>query len=225
MGGVGGEGKSAEKRGGWCWGDSEEKRGGGEEGKVERRGRSDLGGEKGGCWREERRVVLGEGGVGGVGADLGHDDVLALLDELVLRLDDGLQELEVLHVAAVRLDAVDEVLHHALVDLAAQLEVVHEDVLHGDRLQDLGEHRYLGIQKTLESKVTYSSFFKPKYQKVLGLIPNRTMNASRLHTDIGDHSTFWMEVEQASPLHYPAPPYFLHSLIAIQGKHTYVHEI
>ena len=70
---------------------------------------------------------------------LSHDDVLALLDELVLGLDDGLEELEVLDVASVGLDAVDKVLHHALVDLAAQLEVVHEDVLHGDRFQDLRE--------------------------------------------------------------------------------------
>lgn len=65
--------------------------------------------------------------------NLCHDNVLTLFDELVLRLDDGLQEFEILDVAAVRFDAVDKVLDHALVDLAAQLEVVHENVLHGDR--------------------------------------------------------------------------------------------
>lgn len=63
---------------------------------------------------------------------LGHDNILTLLDELVLGLHDGLQELEVLHMSAVSLRAVDKVLHHSLVDLTAQLEVVHEDVLHGD---------------------------------------------------------------------------------------------
>jgi hypothetical protein len=66
--------------------------------------------------------------------DLSHDDVLTLLNELALGLDDGLQELEVLDVAAMRLDAVDKVLHHSLIDLTAQLEVIHEDMLHGDCL-------------------------------------------------------------------------------------------
>ena len=83
---------------------------------------------------------------GGTESDLSHDDVLTLLDELVLGLDDGLEELEVLDVSAVGLDAVDKVLHHALVDLAAQLEVVHEDVLHGDRLQDLEAEEHRTIQ-------------------------------------------------------------------------------
>lgn len=73
------------------------------------------------------------------GRHLSHDHVLALLDEFAFGLDDRLQELDVLHVAAVRLDAVDEVLHDPLVDLAAQLEVVHEDVLHRHGLQDLAE--------------------------------------------------------------------------------------
>lgn len=63
-----------------------------------------------------------------------HHDILTFLDELVFGLDDGLQKLEVLYVAAVRLDAVHKVLHHTVIDLAAQLEVVHEDVLHGDGL-------------------------------------------------------------------------------------------
>lgn len=70
---------------------------------------------------------------------LSHDHVLALFDEFPFRFDDGLQELDVLDVAAVRLDAVDEVLHNPLVDLAAELEVVHEDVLHRDGLEDLPE--------------------------------------------------------------------------------------
>lgn len=65
-------------------------------------------------------------------ADLGHDYVLAFFDELVLCLDDGLEELQVLDVAAVRFNAVHKVLHHTLIDLAAQLEVVHKYVLHGD---------------------------------------------------------------------------------------------
>ena len=68
---------------------------------------------------------------------LSHDGVLTLLDELVLSLDNGLQEFEVLYMAAVRLGAVDKVLHHTLVDFTAQLEVIHEDVLHGDCLQNL----------------------------------------------------------------------------------------
>ena len=68
---------------------------------------------------------------------LSHDGVLTLLDELVFGFDNGLKEFEVLDMAAMRLGAVDKVLHHALVDLTAQLEVIHENVLHGDCLQNL----------------------------------------------------------------------------------------
>lgn len=70
--------------------------------------------------------------------DLCHDNVLTLLDELVLGLDNGLQKLEILDMPTMRLSTVDKVLNHTLVNLAAELEVIHEDVLHGDSLQDLG---------------------------------------------------------------------------------------
>ena len=68
---------------------------------------------------------------------LGHDHVLALLDVLPVRLHDGLEEPEELDMAAVGLDGVDEVVHHAVADVVTQLEVVHEDVAHGLRLQQL----------------------------------------------------------------------------------------
>ena len=45
----------------------------------------------------------------------------------VFALDDGLQEAQILDVAAMRLDAVDKVLHHPLRDLVTQLNVVLED--------------------------------------------------------------------------------------------------
>lgn len=48
-----------------------------------------------------------------------------------------MEEVEVLDVAAVRGQAVDEVLQDALGDLAAQLVVVAEDVLHRVRLLQL----------------------------------------------------------------------------------------
>ena len=79
---------------------------------------------------------------------LSHNDVLTLLDELVLSLDNGLQEPEVLDVSPVGLSAVDEVLHHAFIDLTAQLEVVHEDVLHGDSLQELGKQENQSMKLT-----------------------------------------------------------------------------
>lgn len=66
---------------------------------------------------------------------LGHDHVLTLLHVLALGLDDGMEEVEVLDVAPVRGQAVDEVLQDALGDLAAQLVVVAEDVLHRLGLQ------------------------------------------------------------------------------------------
>ena len=52
-----------------------------------------------------------------------------------------MQEVEVLDVAPVRGQAVDEVLQDALGDLAAQLVVVTEDVLHGLGLQKLNHRR------------------------------------------------------------------------------------
>lgn len=45
---------------------------------------------------------------------LGHDHVLALLDVLALGLDDGVQEVQVLHVAPVRGQQVHEVLQDGL---------------------------------------------------------------------------------------------------------------
>ncbi len=59
--------------------------------------------------------------------------------------------------SAVGLDAVDEVLHDALVHLAAQLEVVHEDVLHGDGLQDL--HMTKKHQIYLDEITVYKNTF------------------------------------------------------------------
>ena len=66
-----------------------------------------------------------------------HDFVLALLDVLPVRLHDSLEEAEELDVAAVGLNGVDEVVHHAVANVVTQLEVVHEDVPHGLRLQQL----------------------------------------------------------------------------------------
>ena len=68
---------------------------------------------------------------------LGHDLVLALLDILPVGLDDGLEELEVLDVSAMSLDAVNKMVDHTVTDIVAQIEVVHEDVAHGLSLQEL----------------------------------------------------------------------------------------
>lgn len=82
--------------------------------------------------------------------DLSHDNVLAFLDELVLSLDDGLQELEVVDTAAVRFDAVHKVLHHPLINLTTQLEIIHEDMLHGHCLQYLETEEKKKKQKDRE---------------------------------------------------------------------------
>lgn len=74
---------------------------------------------------------------------LRHDHVLTLLDVLALGLDDGVEEVEVLDVAAVGGQAVDEMLQDALRDLIAQLVVVAEDVLHRLRLQQLHRQIYI----------------------------------------------------------------------------------
>ena len=48
-----------------------------------------------------------------------HDQVLTPPYELRLCVDDGLEKPQVLHMLAVALDAVDEVLNHFLVDFIA----------------------------------------------------------------------------------------------------------
>lgn len=101
---------------------------------------------------------------------LSHYHILAFLDEFPLCLDDGLQELDVLHVPAVRLDAVDEVLHHALVDLAAELEVVHENVLHCHCFQDLegGEEREQKVRKSTSHHIPTEVRVKPTLLQAQG---------------------------------------------------------
>lgn len=85
---------------------------------------------------------------------LRHDHVLTLLHILALSLDDGVEEVEVLDVAAVRGQAVDEMLQDALGYLAAELVVVTEDVLHCLRLQQLRVQRQPSKCKTFP----FSSF-------------------------------------------------------------------
>lgn len=68
---------------------------------------------------------------------LRHDFVLTLLHVLPIGFDDGRQELEVLDVAAMRLNAVHKVVNHAVADVVAKLVVVHEDVTHGLSFQQL----------------------------------------------------------------------------------------
>jgi hypothetical protein len=63
--------------------------------------------------------------------------LISIPDELILRLDNGLEEPEVLHVPAVGLDTVDEVLDDLLVHLVAQRLVALEDAAHRLCLQQL----------------------------------------------------------------------------------------
>lgn len=68
-----------------------------------------------------------------------HDFALTFLHVFAIRFDDGLEEAQVLHVTAVGLNAVHEVMHHAVADLIAQVVVVPEDVAHCLGLQKLSE--------------------------------------------------------------------------------------
>jgi hypothetical protein len=56
-----------------------------------------------------------------------HDHVLALADELSFRFHDRLQKVEIFHVTAVSLDAVNEMLDHFVAQFAAQLGIVLKD--------------------------------------------------------------------------------------------------
>lgn len=66
-----------------------------------------------------------------------HDHVLALLDVFAVCFHNGLQKPQILHVAAVCLNAVHKVLHRPLADLIAQVVVVCEDVPHGFGFKEL----------------------------------------------------------------------------------------
>ena len=102
---------------------------------------------------------------------LSHNHVLALFNEFPFRLDNRLQELDVLDVPTVSLDAVNKVLDDPFIDLTAELEVVHEDVLHGYRLQDLTEeseqeHRDIREKSDKESTKTHKEAFKPVQRRL-----------------------------------------------------------
>jgi hypothetical protein len=56
-----------------------------------------------------------------------HDHVLALADELAFRFHDRLQKMEIFHVTAVSLDAVNEMLDHLVAQYAEQLGIVLKD--------------------------------------------------------------------------------------------------
>lgn len=58
---------------------------------------------------------------------LGHDYILTLANVAALGLDDCLEELEVLHVTTVGLDAANKVLHHSLGNFITLLEIVLEN--------------------------------------------------------------------------------------------------
>lgn len=68
---------------------------------------------------------------------LGHHHILAFLHIFAICFHDCLQEPQVLHMAAMRLDTVHEVLDDPLADLIAQMIIVHEDVPHGFCFQEL----------------------------------------------------------------------------------------
>ena len=80
-----------------------------------------------------------------------HDHVLAFLHVLPLGFDDGVQEVQVLHVSAVSGQAVDEVLQDALRDLRAELVVVIEDVLHCLCLLELQRPIKKGVNVFMQS--------------------------------------------------------------------------
>lgn len=66
-----------------------------------------------------------------------HDHILGAAEEGSLCFDDGLEELEVLDVAAMCLDAVNEVLDHTFRHLTAQMGVIFEHSTDGLGLKQL----------------------------------------------------------------------------------------
>lgn len=68
---------------------------------------------------------------------LGHYHILAFLHVFPICFDNRLQKPQVLHVAAVCLDAVHKVLDNPLANFIAQMVIVHEDVPHGFCFKEL----------------------------------------------------------------------------------------
>ena len=68
---------------------------------------------------------------------LGHYHILAFLHVFTIGFDNCLQKPQVLHVAAVCLNAVHEVLDNSLTNFIAQMVIVHEDVPHSFCFKEL----------------------------------------------------------------------------------------
>ena len=71
----------------------------------------------------------------------GHDDILTVFDILILSFDDGLQEFDVEHFAAMQFNQVNEMLHVLLGDRLAELNIIHKDVTACLHFLFLEEHR------------------------------------------------------------------------------------
>lgn len=83
-----------------------------------------------------------------------HDFALTFLHVFAIGFHNGLEEAQVLHVTAVGLNAVHEVMHHTVADLIAQVVVVPEDVAHGFCLKKLRETKRESNEIPSESSYT-----------------------------------------------------------------------
>lgn len=80
-----------------------------------------------------------------------HYHILAFLHIFTICFYNRLQKPQVLHVAAVCLDAMHKVLHNSLADLIAEMVIVHEDVPHGFCFQELTreEHAFVILTRSI----------------------------------------------------------------------------
>ena len=99
---------------------------------------------------------------------LGHYHILALLHIFAICLDNRLQKPQVLHVAAVCLNAVHKVLDNPLADFIAQMVVVHEDVPHGFCFKEL--HTEERALVTLTRSIFYPIILRPIAGLVISFI-------------------------------------------------------
>lgn len=104
-----------------------------------------------------------------------HYHILALLHVFSICFYDCLQEPQVLHVAAVCLNAVHKMLHDSLADLIAQVVIVHEDVPQSLRFQQLGREDHALIIMMSSTFLFYRTRIKcPGCNQLYKFIQSRT---------------------------------------------------
>lgn len=93
--------------------------------------------------------------------NLSHDHVLTFLHIFPLCLNDGVQKVEVLNVAAMCGQTMDEMMQHRLADLRTELVIITENVLHCFCLEELKDREHKNQKREHnENMISILGYFK-----------------------------------------------------------------